>query len=79
MAWQITHEWGYQPDLANASEVEVCFTAVDEGKTRVDLEHRYFERMGAGGAEMRTAVAGGWGKLLEMFDSRAGEEKENHV
>jgi hypothetical protein len=26
---------------------------------------------------MRTAVAGGWGKLLEMFAARAEEEKEN--
>jgi uncharacterized protein YndB with AHSA1/START domain len=77
LAWQVTHQWGYEPDLAKASEVEVCFTALAGGKTRVDLEHRYFERMGPGGDEMRTAVAGGWGSLLEMFAARAGEEKEN--
>jgi uncharacterized protein YndB with AHSA1/START domain len=76
LAWQVTHEWGYEADLAKASEVEVCFTAVETGKTRVDLEHRYFERMGPGGAEMRTSVAGGWGKLLEMFAARAGAEQE---
>jgi uncharacterized protein YndB with AHSA1/START domain len=71
MAWQITHQWGYEPDLAKASEVEVRFTAIEKGRTRVDLEHRYFERMGPGGAAMRTAVesAGGWGTLLQLYAS----------
>jgi uncharacterized protein YndB with AHSA1/START domain len=75
MAWQITHEWGYQPDLAKASEVEVLFTDLGGGKTRVDLEHRYFERMGPGGAVMRTAVEspGGWGTLLGLFSARCGD------
>jgi uncharacterized protein YndB with AHSA1/START domain len=78
LAWQVTHKWGYEPDLAKASEVEVIFTPVDAGRTRVDLEHRYFERMGPGGEEMRTSVAGGWGKLLEMFAARAGAGARLH-
>jgi uncharacterized protein YndB with AHSA1/START domain len=80
MAWQITHEWGYQPDLSKSSEVEVTFTAVDGGRTRVDLQHRYFERMGPSGAAMRTAVEspGGWGSLLQMYASRFVQpESEN--
>jgi uncharacterized protein YndB with AHSA1/START domain len=73
MAWQITHEWGYEPDLKKSSEVEVRFTPEGEGKTRVDLEHRYFERHGAGSAAMRTSVdsPNGWGGLLELFTDRA--------
>lgn len=69
LAWQIDHTWGYQPDLAKSSEVEVTFTATDDGGTRVDLEHRGFHRMGAGGDAMRVAVGseGGWGSLLQMF------------
>jgi uncharacterized protein YndB with AHSA1/START domain len=69
LAWQITHEWGYQPDLAQSSEVEVRFTPVAGGATRVDLEHRHFERHGAGAASMRTAVTseGGWSALLRLF------------
>src|SRR5262245_7489451 len=72
LAWQITHEWGYEPDLAKASEVDVRFTAEPGGRTRVDLEHRHFERHGAGGASMRTAVdsTGGWATLLELFKAR---------
>jgi uncharacterized protein YndB with AHSA1/START domain len=69
IAWQITHEWGYEPDLAKSSEVEVQFTPEAGGATRVDLEHRYFSRMGPGGATMRVGVdsPNGWGTLLQMF------------
>jgi uncharacterized protein YndB with AHSA1/START domain len=72
LAWQITHEWGYEPDLAKSSEVEITFTP-QAGATRVELEHRHFERMGPGGQTMRTGVdaPGGWGSLLEEFKARA--------
>jgi hypothetical protein len=42
--------------------------------TRVDLEHRHFERHGAGGASIRAAVDAlmGWGELLKTFAERAG-------
>ena len=73
MAWQITHEWGYEPSLAKSSEVEVSFTPVDGGGTRVDLVHRFFSRHGAGGASMRAAVdaPNGWTGILELFAQRA--------
>jgi len=69
MAWQINAQWKYEPDLAKSSEVEIIFTSEPGGLTRVDLEHRHFERMGAGGATMRTGVdsPGGWGTLLQRF------------
>ena len=69
IAWQITHEWGYEPDLTKSSEVEVRFTPQPGGGTRVDLEHRNFSRMGPGGATMRVGVdaPGGWGTLLDAF------------
>jgi len=74
IAWQITHEWGYQPDLAQSSEVEVRFTPEGAG-TRVDLEHRHLDRHGAGAAAMRTAVdsPNGWGGLLQLYAARASE------
>jgi uncharacterized protein YndB with AHSA1/START domain len=73
MAWQITHEWGFEPELAKSSEVEVRFTPESDGSTRVDLEHRNFERQGAGGSTMRTAVdgEGGWTGLLQLFAVKA--------
>ncbi len=72
LAWQIAADWKCEPDLTKASEVEVRFTAEPGGKTRVDLEHRNFERMTSGGEAMRAGVnaEGGWGTLLQMFSSR---------
>lgn len=72
-AWQITPQWDYEPDLAKSSEVEVRFTEVSAQHTRVDLEHRYFSRHGAGAEAMRTAVdaPNGWTGLLQMFTQSA--------
>jgi uncharacterized protein YndB with AHSA1/START domain len=74
LAWQITHDWGFQPDLAKSSEVEVRFTPIGNG-TRVDVEHRHFERHGAGGESMRTSVdaPNGWSLILSMYEKRANE------
>ena len=73
MAWQITPEWKYQPDLAQASEVELRFTPIGNGLTRVDLEHRHFARHGAGADAMRVGVSGpdGWAALLTLFAAAA--------
>jgi uncharacterized protein YndB with AHSA1/START domain len=69
MAWQIDGKWQYEPDLAKSSEVEVTFTPLGDGTTRVDLEHRHLERQGADAAAIRTTIEspGGWASLLQMF------------
>ncbi len=73
LAWHLNAEWQYDPDPDKASEVEVRFTPEPDGSTRVDLEHRRFERHGAGGAIVRTSVdaPGGWGGLLQMYADAA--------
>jgi Activator of Hsp90 ATPase homolog 1-like protein len=68
VAWEISAEWKPDARAAFASEVEVRFLAEDAGRTRVELEHRNFERMGAAeGASMRNSVDNGWPTLLELF------------
>jgi uncharacterized protein YndB with AHSA1/START domain len=69
IAWQITHEWQFEPDLARSSEVEITFTPEPDGSTRVQLEHRHFERHGAGAAAMKAGVdsPNGWGGLLALY------------
>jgi uncharacterized protein YndB with AHSA1/START domain len=73
MAWKISKDWKYEPDLAKSSEVEILFTPLADGSTRVDLEHRKFERMGVGWEAMRGMVdsTGGWGGLLQLFTAEA--------
>jgi uncharacterized protein YndB with AHSA1/START domain len=51
------------PDWAAPTEVEVTFTA-DQGGTRVEVEHRGFERIGPGGDAAREGYAGGWATVL---------------
>jgi len=69
LAWHLNPEWGFDPDPAKATEVEVTFTATDDGGTLVELEHRGFEKHGETGVKMRDAVSapGGWTDLLEMY------------
>ena len=73
IAWQVTAEWQFEPDASKSSEVEVRFTPEADGSTRVDLEHRHFERHGAGADAIRRAVEspGGWSGLLALFRDAA--------
>lgn len=72
LAWQITADWQFEPDLSKSSEVEVRFTALDHGRTRVDLEHRFLERMGPSGGAMRSTVdsPNGWSGTLALYAAR---------
>jgi uncharacterized protein YndB with AHSA1/START domain len=69
LAWQITTDWTFEPELARSSEVEIRFTPEAGGMTRVDLEHRHLERHGPGADRMRGAVdsPNGWGASLARF------------
>jgi uncharacterized protein YndB with AHSA1/START domain len=73
IAWHITADWQFEPDPSKTSEIEVQFTAEDNGLTRVDLEHRHFERHGTGAETIRTAVdsPSGWTGLLQMYREAA--------
>ncbi len=67
LAWQINGSWKYDPDLV--TEVEVKFTPLDGGRTRVELEHRNLERMGDKAEDVRTAInsEGGWSGILKTY------------
>jgi uncharacterized protein YndB with AHSA1/START domain len=69
--WQISHEWGFQPDLH--TDVEVIFTPVGVGETRIDFEHRGLEAFGDSpkADETRSSMDRGWGHILESFKTTA--------
>ena len=64
VAWEPPHRlvysWHLRVDRSDATEVEIRFTDLDRTTTRVDIEHRGWERLGARGssAATRTAPAG---------------------
>jgi uncharacterized protein YndB with AHSA1/START domain len=72
VSWEIDSKWKPDSRVALASEVDVRFLPDADGSTRVELEHRDFERMGAAeGETMRGAVDGGWPAMLDLFAKEA--------
>jgi uncharacterized protein YndB with AHSA1/START domain len=67
LIWQISAEWAYDPSLA--TEVEITFTPLDGRRTKVELEHRLLERMGAKAETVRGQIdsPGGWLTLLQVY------------
>ena len=73
--WEPPHRlvylWQLRRDRADATEVEIRF--VPEGEaTRVEIEHRGWERLGAEGRPWRDRNMGGWSTLLPHFIQAAG-------
>lgn len=71
VAWEPPHRlvysWHLRADRADATEVEIRFTDLDAATSRVDIEHRGWDRLGAGGQERRDANGAGWAGLLPWF------------
>jgi uncharacterized protein YndB with AHSA1/START domain len=73
VSWEISSAWKPDSRAAMASEVDVRFVPEAQGSTRVELEHRDFERMGAAeGEAMRSGVDNGWPGMLDLFAKEVG-------
>lgn len=64
--------WHLRRDRADATEVEIRFVPGGPATTRVEIEHRGWELLGAGGREWRDRNYGGWSTLLPHFVAAAG-------
>jgi uncharacterized protein YndB with AHSA1/START domain len=69
LAWQPA---GGPPSTPSPTEVEVVFTPENDG-TRVELEHRGWERLGAAGTGARSQYESGWEDVLRLY-AAAGRE-----
>jgi uncharacterized protein YndB with AHSA1/START domain len=71
-SWDVNPRWEVEADPRKSSEVEVRFTELEGGGTRVELEHRHLDRHGDGWEQMRDAVAspGGWPAGMIAFTAR---------
>ncbi|SBT50382.1 Uncharacterized conserved protein YndB, AHSA1/START domain [Micromonospora auratinigra] len=65
--WQIGPDRVPVPDPARASEVEVLFLPETPQRTRVEVEHRHFDRHGAAAEGYRAALTAGWHELLRRY------------
>lgn len=62
--------WKPNPDRPAPTELEVRFSP-DGAGTRLDLEHRGWERLGEGGAQARENYDSGWPLTLQRYSEAA--------
>ena len=76
-SWDIGPTWQIETDPDRTSEVEVTFTAETPGRTRVELEHRHFDRHGPGWESVRDGIAGdqGWPLYLARYAGLFGGDR----
>ena len=67
VTWQIGADWAYHDDLVTT--IEVRFTATDDGRTLVELEHRDLDAFGDAAVQMRETfdAPDAWGRTLSEF------------
>jgi hypothetical protein len=70
---QLTYLWHIGQDRTDATEVEIHFLAQGSASTRIEIEHRGWERLGAVGEERRSQNRGGWQTLLPHFEAAVAE------
>ncbi|HLF59874.1 MAG TPA: SRPBCC domain-containing protein [Acidimicrobiia bacterium] len=74
MAWEPPHRlvlaWHPTPEPTVSTEVEVRFSAIDGG-TRVELEHRGWERLGEVAMTARVDYDQGWLPVLSLYQAAA--------
>jgi uncharacterized protein YndB with AHSA1/START domain len=63
---RIAFSW-QAPGWEEATEVEVRFSPQPGGGTRLDLEHRGFERIGPGSGPVSEGFGGGWATVLGAY------------
>ena len=59
--------WHLRRDRADATEVDIRFADAGPERTRVDIEHRGWEVLGAEGESWRDRNRGGWATLLPSY------------
>ena len=71
LAWRLNGAFAYDPGLL--TEVEVRFTALADGQTQVDFQHRGLEHLGTDPAadQTRGMMDEGWGAILASFEAVA--------
>jgi DNA-binding transcriptional ArsR family regulator len=76
LAWDPPHRlvlsWYPTADPVASSLLEVRFTPLSEGKTRLDLEHRGWEEFGPEGAGVRDRYETGWDAVLRPLEEVTG-------
>ena len=68
---RISYLWHLRQDRADATEVEITFAPGEPAGTRLTIEHRGWDALGARGPGLRELNQGGWTRLLPHFQAVA--------
>ena len=68
----MTFTWHPGDPPEKATNVDVRFVAIDAARTRVELEHVGFERLGAMAKKARRGYPIGWAYVLGLYAERKG-------
>ena len=64
---RLVYSWHLRRDRHDATEVEIRFIPTSATATRIEIEHRGWERLGADGPAWRERNQGGWDTLLPHY------------
>jgi hypothetical protein len=70
---QLAYLWHLGRDPEAATEVEIRFVALGAAVTRVEIEHRGWERLGNAAQQWRDQNQAGWQTLLPHFVAAIGK------
>jgi len=65
---RLAYRWFLRADRADATDVEIRFVPTGEG-TRVEIEHRGWERLGVRADDWRDRNRQGWSTLLPHYEA----------
>jgi uncharacterized protein YndB with AHSA1/START domain len=65
--------WHIARDRRDATDVELTFVDAGDGRTRLEIVHAGWERLGGEGLAWRDANTNGWAALIPSFRAAAGE------
>lgn len=68
---RFAYTWHLRRDRSDATQVEIHFVAQGQAATRVEIEHRDWDRLGAEGEGWRDRNRGGWATLLPHYAAAA--------
>lgn len=69
---RLSYLWHIRSDRADATEVAIRFTAINERTTRVEIEHRGWEVLGTRADTWRDRNCAAWGTLLPRYRDALG-------
>ena len=68
---QLSYLWHIRRDRSDATDVELTFEDLGDGKTRLHIVHTGWERLGTEGQAWRDANSSGWNALIPNFVTAA--------